>query len=105
MNLSCGAAGQVSLGEAEGPKTRRVPGGGKGGPSAASTGVVGLLERREGGEGASDGRRAVLIPRESGGGPVRAPCPMRGPLNPGGSTPRRRLFYIILVHKVCPCTS
>jgi hypothetical protein len=34
MNLSCGAADQVSLGEAEGPKTRRVPGG-EGGPCVA----------------------------------------------------------------------
>jgi hypothetical protein len=41
-------------------------------------GSLGWLEREEGGKGASDERRAVLIPRESGGRPVRAPCPMRG---------------------------
>jgi hypothetical protein len=41
-------------------------------------GLLGLLGREEGGKGASNRRRAVLIPRESGGWPVRAPCPMRG---------------------------
>jgi hypothetical protein len=37
------------------------------------------------------GQRAVFIDVESGGRPVRTPCPIRGPLNPGGPTPRRRL--------------
>jgi hypothetical protein len=46
------------------------------------------LKRRMVEEG---GQRAVFIDVESGGGPVRAPCPIGGPLNPGGPTPRRRL--------------
>jgi hypothetical protein len=40
-------------------------------------GPLGRLEREEGGKGASDRRRDVLIPRESGDRPVRAPCLMR----------------------------
>jgi hypothetical protein len=51
------------------------------------------------------GQRAVFIDVESGGRPVRAPCPIWGPLNPGGPTPRRRLlikkniksFYLFLI--------
>jgi hypothetical protein len=39
-----------------------------------------------------EGQRAVFIDVESGGGPVRAPCPIRGPLNPGGQTPHLRLL-------------
>jgi hypothetical protein len=42
---------------------------------------------------AERGQRAVFIHVESGGGPVRAPCPIGGPLNPGGATPRRRLYF------------
>jgi hypothetical protein len=38
------------------------------------------------------GQRAVFIDVESGGGPVRAPCLIGRPLNPGGPTPRYRLY-------------
>ena len=55
-------------------------------------GPSGRLEREEGGKGASDGRRDVLIPRESGGGPVRAPCPMRGLRFPEAGLPSGRLL-------------
>jgi hypothetical protein len=41
-------------------------------------GLLGWLGREEGWKGASDGRRDVLIPRESGDWPVRAPYLMRG---------------------------
>jgi hypothetical protein len=37
----------------------------------------GLLEREEGGKGVSNRRRDVLIPRESGGRPMHAPCLMQ----------------------------
>ena len=53
-----------------------------------------MLKREEGGKGASDRRRDVLIPRESGGRPVRAPCLMRGSRFPYaycGGAPRRLL--------------
>jgi hypothetical protein len=50
-------------------------------------GPLGRLEREEGGKGASDGRRDVLIPRESGGRPVRAPCPMRRSRFPDAGLP------------------
>jgi hypothetical protein len=40
-----------------------------------------------------EGQRAVFIDVESGGGPVRAPCPIWGPPNLGGPTPRPRLYY------------
>jgi hypothetical protein len=33
------------------------------------------------------GSSAVLIPRESGGGPVHAPCPMRRPRFPDAHLP------------------
>ena len=60
-------------------------------------GPLGLLGREEGGKGASDGRRDVLIPRESGGRPVRAPCPMRRSRFPHAGLPSGPLlFYNIL---------
>ena len=34
------------------------------------------LERKEGEKGASDRRRDVLIPHESGDRPMHAPCPI-----------------------------
>ena len=43
-------------------------------------------------DGYRGGQRAVFIDVESGGRPVRAPYPIGGPLNPGGPTPRRRLY-------------
>ncbi len=52
-----------------------------------------LLERKGGGKGASDGGRDVLIPRESGGGPVRAPCLKRGSQFPDAGLPSGRLRY------------
>jgi hypothetical protein len=42
-------------------------------------------------DGCRGGQRAVFIDVESGGRPVRAPRPIRRPLNPGGPTPRPRL--------------
>ena len=60
-------------------------------------GLLGLLGREEGGKGASDGGRDVLIPRESGGRPVRAPCPMRGSRFPDAGLPSGRLLLFIIV--------
>jgi len=34
-----------------------------------------------------------FIDVKSGGGPVRAPCPIRRAINPGGQTPYLRLLY------------
>jgi len=67
-----------------------VPGGG----------LLGRLERKEGGKGASDGRRDVLIPRESGGGPVHAPCPKQGSQFPDTGLPSGCLLnlYITLLN-------
>ncbi len=42
----------------------------------------------------SSGVGASFIDVESGGGPVHAPSPIGGPLNPGGPTPRPRLYSI-----------
>jgi len=59
----------------------------------------GYWKGKEGEKGASDGRRAVLIPRESGGRPVRAPCPMRRSRFLDAGLPSSRLLdyiYIIL---------
>ena len=58
----------------------------------------GLLGREEGGKGASDGRRDVLIPRESGGRPVRAPCPMRGSRFPDAGSPSGRLLILYIIY-------
>lgn len=38
-------------------------------------------------------RREILIPRESGAGPVRAPCPMRRSRFPDVGLPSGRLLY------------
>jgi len=70
-------------------------------PSGRARGGIGEGLKRKMVE--EEGQRAVFIDVESGGGPVRAPCPIRGPLNPGGQTPHLRLLkqannilYIIL---------
>jgi len=39
--------------------------------------------------------RDVLIPRESGGWPVRAPCLMRGSRFPDAGLPSGRLLYLL----------
>jgi hypothetical protein len=44
----------------------------------------GMLERIEKEDGRAAGRARSFIQLESGGWPVHAPCPMRGPPNPGG---------------------
>jgi hypothetical protein len=56
-------------------------------------GLLGLLEKEEEEKRASDGRRDVLIPRESGGGAVRALSPMRGPQFPDAGLPSYRLLF------------
>jgi hypothetical protein len=62
--------------------------------AAKVEGGGGLLEREEGGKGARDGRRDVLIPRESGGRPVRAPCPMRRSRFPDAGLPSGPLLFL-----------
>ncbi len=64
---------------------------------ASGGGSSGRLERKEEGQGASDGRRDVLIPRESGGGPVHVPCPMRGSQFPDAGLPSGRLLCIFCI--------
>jgi hypothetical protein len=64
------------------------------GPALQKRRVVGRLERK-GGKRVSNGRRAVLIPRESGGGPVHAPCPMRGSRLPNAGLPFSHLLILI----------
>jgi hypothetical protein len=63
VNLGCGMAAQGSLGEAEGPKPRRMQKG-KGRPSVASRLPLGCVK---GGKGktASDAKGRFPIPRES----------------------------------------
>jgi hypothetical protein len=45
------------------------------------------------GEWLKRGQRAVFIDVESGSRPVCVPCLIGGPLNPGGATLYRRLYY------------
>jgi hypothetical protein len=65
---------------------------GKGGPSVASIGVVGLCEKDGGRERSQLGRRASFIPRESGAGPVHAPCLIRRSRFPHAGLPSGRLL-------------
>jgi hypothetical protein len=70
---SCGRADQVEPGPGRRAEDEARNGVGKGqGPAS----LLRRLERKEGGRAASDGQRDVLILRQSGGGPVRAPYPM-----------------------------
>lgn len=67
----------------------------KGVSQAPGTGVVGLLnrvERREGAKEREVGRVAILIPRQSSGGLVHAPCPMRDPPFPDAALPSGSLL-------------
>jgi hypothetical protein len=78
---------QVSLvekkGQAEGPNARRIQK-----PSVTSRVLLACVKRKEGGKKEREvGSSAVLIPRESGGGPVHAPCLMRRPRFPDAHLP------------------
>jgi hypothetical protein len=54
--------------------------------------VLGWERRREGEKQREVGGDAVFIFRESGGGPVHAPCPMRGPRFPDADLPSHLLL-------------
>ena len=56
--------------------------------------ILGLLKRKEEVKERAMGD-ATLIPRESGGGAVRAPCPMRGSQFPDAGLPSGLLLYIL----------
>ncbi len=56
--------------------------------------TLGLLEKEEGGKGASNGQHDVLIPRQSGGRPVCVPCLMRRSQFPDAGLLSGRLLNI-----------
>jgi hypothetical protein len=92
INLSCGV-GPPRLGRRAENKARAGVEG-KGGPSVVSIDGVGLLEKEGRRRMVERGRREIFIPRESGGGPVRAPCPKRRVAKSGGAN---RSTEIILI--------
>lgn len=51
-----------------------------------------------GGEGRATGSAGPFIQLLSGGRPVRARCLMRRAPNPGGTTPRPRLYLLINIY-------
>lgn len=71
--------------EVEGPNTRFS--GLEGEPAAGNWAMLDWEGRREGEKQRGVGGDAVLILRQSGGGPVHAPCPMRGSRFPEAHLP------------------
>jgi hypothetical protein len=68
MNLSCGAADQVGLGEAEGPKTRRVPGGEKVGPASRVQALLGCWKGKKEGKERAIEDAMFLYPAKAAAG-------------------------------------
>lgn len=61
-------------------------------PSSRARGSVGEgLKRGR----IKEGGGAVFIDVESGGGPMRAPCPIWGALNPGGANTTPKIINLI----------
>jgi hypothetical protein len=82
-------------GQAKGPNTRRIQK-----PSVASRVLLACVKKKEGGKKEQEvGSSAVLIPRESGGRPVHAPCPMRQPRFPDAHLPFVSLSFFSKTEK------
>ena len=87
VKLSCGERGRAC--ESAGRRKGRIRGskGQEEGARSRELGGVGLGGKEGGRKAARVGRDAVLILRQSGGGPVHAPCPMRGSRFPDADLP------------------
>ena len=94
LSFSCGDADAGARGRV---RARGVDGAWCDARRGCLRGVVGVgslgEKKLKEDEGRGGGWARVLIPRESGAGPVPAPCRKRRSLNPGGPTPRPRLYF------------